>query len=55
MLPGYITEGRHDVLDRVLQDVALLQNLGVRLCLVLGATASIDRVLRQMGEPRKTL
>ena len=50
MLPGYITEGRHDVLDRVLQDVALLQNLGVRLCLVLGATASIDRVLRQMGE-----
>lgn len=28
----------------------MLQNLGVRLCLVLGATASIDKVLRQMGE-----
>ncbi|QDZ21252.1 amino-acid acetyltransferase [Chloropicon primus] len=50
MVPGYIIEGKNDVLDSVLQDVALLQNLGVRLCIVLGATASIDKVLRQMGE-----
>ncbi len=52
MVPGYLIQDEEEegVLDRLLQDVALLQNLGVKICLVVGATASIDKVLGQMGE-----
>ena len=50
MVPGYLIQDDGGALDRLLEDVALLQNLGVKLCLVVGATASIDKVLKQMGE-----
>ena len=51
-IPGEVLD-RQDILDTLLQDVALLHGLGVRLVVVIGARIQINEAIRAKGsEPR---
>lgn len=51
-IPGEVLD-RQDILDTLLQDVALLHGLGVRLVVVIGARMQINEAIRAKGsEPR---
>lgn len=51
-IPGEVVD-RQDVLDSLLQDIALLHGLGVRLTVVIGARMQINQAIRAEGvEPR---
>lgn len=51
-IPGEVLD-RQDILDTLLQDVALLHGLGVRLVVVIGARMQINQAIRAKGsEPR---
>ena len=51
-IPGEVVD-RQDILDTLLQDIALLHGLGVRLVVVIGARMQINKAIRAKGsEPR---
>lgn len=54
VVPGEVVDDK-DILNSLLEDIALLHGLGVKLVIVLGARQRINKVLREHGtEPKLT-